>query len=305
MSRADDYDDYPRRRTPTQTSGKAIASLVLGILSVCVPVLPAIPALILAILGLRDISQSRGRLTGKGLAIAGMVIGALGSLCGLTVYGGGWAIYMRGRESVGRVQSHNDLRQIGLALHEYHDLYGTFPPSAVRRNPSEPAHSWRVAILPFVEQQQLYNRYNFKEPWDSPGNRAILESMPKVFAPPKGTDAPPNTTCYQMFVGKGTVGEGNPDQKGRGLTLGQISMADGTPNTLLVAEAAETVPWTKPEDLPYAADRPLPRLGGHFRNGFLGLFADGTVRTVGNDNPEQTIRNLITYNDGQVITDLR
>jgi hypothetical protein len=284
------YEDYPRRRPPAATSGKAIFSLVLGIASFCLPCVAAVPALALGLFGLKEINQSGGRLTGKGMALAGMITGVLGSLCGGVLYGGGVLGYLRFQDANQRVQSTNDLSQIGIALLDYEGTFGAFPPSAGRRQPKDPPHSWRVAILPYIDQGGLYNQYNFSEPWDGPNNKRFLEQMPKLYAlPAAGKSAPPDATYYQMFVGKATIGEG------RGARMSNL--VHGSANTLLVVEAAEAVPWTKPEDLPYAADRPLPRLGGHFRNRFLALFADGSVVSLPQDADEKSLRAIITYDD--------
>jgi prepilin-type processing-associated H-X9-DG protein len=306
-------EDYPDRPPAARTSGKAIASLVLGLGSFCLPVLAAIPAVILAILGMRDMGRSRGRITGQGLAIAGIVLSILGSVVGLVLWiivASGVALFSMNpfakvQAAAERVKSQNSLRQIGMAMTNYHDNHQKLPLPAIYSPQGKPLLSWRVALLPYLGEEQLYRQFKLDEHWDSPHNKALLSQIPQVYASPK-RDAPGDrsSTYYQVFVGKREAGaaprpvftEGGPP-----LTLTAIMNADGTGNTLLVVEAADPVPWTKPEDLPYAPNEPLPKLGGLSKDGFNGLFADGSVRFLRTNLAETTLRDLITYNDGEVI----
>jgi hypothetical protein len=110
-----------------------------------------------------------------------------------------------------------------------------------------------------------------------------------------GVEAPAGNTFYQVFVGKGTAFEGR-----KGVRLPH-DMLDRVPAMVLVAEAGESVPWTKPQDLRYDPGKPLPPLGDQFPNarGFFVALADGDVRFVGPEVSEQTLRNAITRNDGR------
>src|SRR5207249_2796575 len=79
-----------------------------------------------------------------------------------------------------RTVSQNNLKQIGLAMHNYHDTYRHFPPQALTDKNGKPLLSWRVAVLPFIEQDNLYRQFKLDEPWDSEHNRKLLERMPKL-----------------------------------------------------------------------------------------------------------------------------
>jgi WD40 repeat protein len=150
----------------------------------------------------------------------------------------------------------------------------------------KPLLSWRVAILPIIGQMDLYKQFHLDEPWDSPHNIKLLDKMPDVFAidpKQKGT-----TTVFQVFVGKDAPFP--PDQP----ILYPAGFADGTSRTILVAEAAEAVPWTKPEDLTYDATQALPQLGGVRPDGFYVGMADGSTRFVHKSVSEKTIRAAIT-----------
>ena len=80
----------------------------------------------------------------------------------------------------------NNLKHIGLALLNYNDIFGCFPPAYTTDANGKPMHSWRVLILPFIEQQTLYKRYRFDEPWDGPNNSLLAKEMPSVFPLPVG-----------------------------------------------------------------------------------------------------------------------
>jgi RNA polymerase sigma factor (sigma-70 family) len=190
-------------------------------------------------------------------------------------------------------RSVNNLKQIGLAMHNFHDTYKHLPPAAIYGKDGKPLLSWRVAILPYLDQDNLYRQFKLDEPWDSPHNKKLLEVVPAPYVPVRGK-APAGSTFYQVFTGPHTLFEGK-----QGMRFSQVT--DGLSNTILVAEAGKAVPWTKPADLPYAADKALPKLGGLFGNGFHILWADGSVRFVRQPVNEQMLRWAITRDDGNIV----
>ncbi len=188
-----------------------------------------------------------------------------------------------------RMVSQNNLKQIALAMHNYLSANQSFPAAAIYDKDGKPLLSWRVTILPYIEQEQLYKQFHLDEPWDSEHNKKLLAQMPKVYGP-KG-----DQTHYRVFHGKGAAFEG---KKGTKIT----DFTDGTSNTLLVVEAVDTVEWSKPEEFAYSAEGKLPKLGGKpFENGFNAAFADGSVRFMSVKAKEETIRAVITRNGGEVI----
>src|SRR5690606_24992360 len=101
------------------------------------------------------------------------------------------------KASADRARSQYNLKQLGLAFHNYHDTYGHFPPAVLERNGVK--HSWRVAILEYIGHSFLYNQYKFDEPWDSENNKKILEQMPGVFRNPGDTTSDVNSTSYYVI----------------------------------------------------------------------------------------------------------
>ena len=201
------------------------------------------------------------------------------------------------RNASQKTRSANNLRQIAIAMHNYSDQTNHFPAWAIHSKDGKPLLSWRVALLPCLEHDELYRQFRLNESWDSPHNLKLLEKMPRVYA---GSDLLPpgakaNETYYQVFVGKGAAFEG-----ATGLRIAS-DFPDGTSNTLLVVEAGAPVPWTKPADLAYDPKKPLPKLGGLFAEGFNAAMVDGAIHFLHGPIEDQILRNLITRNDGQSI----
>ena len=109
-------------------------------------------------------------------------------------------------------------------MHNYHDTHGTLPPAAVRDRNGRPLLSWRVLILPYLEQQALFDEFKLDEPWDSPHNVHLLKKMPLIFRPYRDYPMPdPYSTFYQVFTGKGSMFEGP-----RCLSFATLAAGDGT-----------------------------------------------------------------------------
>jgi prepilin-type processing-associated H-X9-DG protein len=197
-------------------------------------------------------------------------------------------------QSAARIQSTNNLKQIALALHNYHNVYRRFPPQAVYSPEGKPLLSWRVLILPFVEQDALSKEFHLDEPWDGPHNKKLLAKMPKVYALPREGAQPGTETHYLGFVGKGAFFEGR-----KGLEIASIT--DGTSNTLMIVEAADGVPWSKPDDLPFDQDKLLPKMADFWGGGFNAAFCDGSVHFVSRNVKPETLKALITRNGGEVV----
>ncbi|HEY1192346.1 MAG TPA: DUF1559 domain-containing protein [Gemmata sp.] len=201
----------------------------------------------------------------------------------------------KARQSAAAQVSANNLKQIALALHNYHDVNNAFPPAAVCDKKGKPQLSWRVLILPYIEQEALYKEFKLDEPWDSDHNKKLITKMPKTFAHP-GLAKPNETeTYYRVFVGNGAGFDWLTGTKILGIT-------DGTSNTLMCVTAATSVPWTKPDELEFDPEKDPSKLLGFVMNGKaqVAMF-DGSVRTLSKLPSKETLKSLITRNGGEVI----
>ena len=199
------------------------------------------------------------------------------------------------REAARRAQCTNNLKQILLAFHNYVSANNAFPRDYTDKD-GKPLLSWRVAILPYLEQGDLYNKFKLDEPWDSPNNKPLLKEMPQVFMCPDRTKAEPFTTTYRGFSGPGAMFETD-----KNITFADVT--DGTSNTIAVAESKDAVPWTKPDDLPFdpQAAPSLFGAGSPHPGGFNCGFADGSVRFIKNSISVIVFKALITRAGGEVI----
>ncbi|QDU22917.1 sigma-70 family RNA polymerase sigma factor [Urbifossiella limnaea] len=227
-----------------------------------------------------------------------------------------------------RRRSLNNLKQILLAVHNYESTYGHLP-SDIRDPSGKALLSWRVALLPYLEQDNLYRQFKLTEPWDSEHNLKLLDKMPpsyRVGFEPAGA----THTFYQAFAGPGTPfgpqRPGDPPGAGGGASgpsaglqppagtgvgprgsrpLRMADVTDGTSNTFGVVEVGPAVAWTKPTDVAYSRKGPLPKLAWPFTNGFHVGMMDGAAFAVRPGLSEADLRKLIEIDDGQPSPDLR
>lgn len=222
-----------------------------------------------------------------------------------------------------RAQSTNNLKQIMLALFNYESAYGHFPPAVVYGPDGKPWHSWRVLILPFMEQNTVYQAYDFTVPWDHPKNKKVVDTVIKIYTDPiHGADVGP-VTHYAAIVGDGALFppagfKMNDLQNPLGnLAQGAVTrlrdITDGTSNTIAVApvDPARKIPWAKPEDIAFGADFPgLGKPGGiaapYPKSGSDGrltpvAFGDGSIQTLDSAVDPKTLKALITIRGGEVI----
>lgn len=206
------------------------------------------------------------------------------------------AAKQKAQEAAAASQSSNNLKQIGIAMHNYADTMGNLPPAAVCDKTGKPLLSWRVLILPYVEEGELFKQFKLDEPWDSAHNKKLLARMPKVYSIPGLTKPGGTDTHYRVFVGNGAGFDWV-----RAMRL-PADFSDGTSNTLLCVTAATAVPWTKPDELEFDPEKDMTRLVGTVVNGRMqfGMF-DGSVRSVAKFPDKQTFNALITRAGGEVI----
>ena len=194
-----------------------------------------------------------------------------------------------GRPYGRRTECKNNLKQLALALHNYHDKYDCFPPAYIADQHGRPIHSWRVLLLPFLEFKPLYDDYRFDEPWDGPHNRKFAAMNLNVFRCPNDK-SPEGETNYLVVVGAKTVFPGAKCVK-----ISEIS--SGTTNTVLLVEVADSgIKWSEPRDLSdvKAARGINPNAGmgisSHHEGGAQIAFADGSVRFFPDSTPPDDLR---------------
>ena len=195
-----------------------------------------------------------------------------------------------------RQQSMNKLKMIGLALQGYHDANKHFPLAVEMGPDGKTPHSWRVALLPYFEGEEaaLYKKYRLDEPWDSENNKKVIAEGASLYSVP--TDPPSDNCGYFVLTGPGTVF----DPKAPASTV--RSIIDGTSMTIGVVEAKREMPWTKPEDIPYLTDGPLPKLGGFFEGGFDCVFMDGAAHFIPADLDEPVLRALLSKGGMEILS---
>ncbi len=201
------------------------------------------------------------------------------------------------RSAARRVQSMNNLKQIGLALHNYHDVFNSFPPANSVDDNGKPLLSWRVHILPYIEEYALYEQFHLDEPWDSEHNLELLQQMPLSFRSPV-SNAPPGMTTYLGIEGDdGTFPTAEKKNK-KGRRFAEI--LDGTSNTVMVVETSDAlaVEWTKPDSNLGPNGLDLGTLFGAFPGGTNALFADGSVQFISDAIDWNVFKQLMNIKDG-------
>jgi prepilin-type processing-associated H-X9-DG protein len=203
------------------------------------------------------------------------------------------------REAVRQEQCAGNLKQIALAMQRYHERYGCFPPAYLTNEDGEPAHSWRVLILPFLEQGSVYNQYSFDDRWDSVTNRIVFDVQMPVYGCPGDDRGSLYDTSYMMVVGPGMLSDGSG-----WTTMRDIS--DGTSNTIMIVEVARSgTHWAKPgdlnaEEIGLAPDRQTGRAvrNGH-PAGVNAVFCDGSVRMLPETTAPEDLRAMATIAGGE------
>ncbi|GIX00883.1 MAG: hypothetical protein KatS3mg111_4215 [Pirellulaceae bacterium] len=195
------------------------------------------------------------------------------------------------REAARRTMCQNNLKQIGLALHNYASAYGTFPPAYTVDENGNKLHSWRTLILPYLGQQALYNQIDLSKPWNDPANLSLSETVLPIYNCPSIPAS--NLTTYQVIVDPQGVFPGG----GKSVSIQEIT--DGTSGTLLVVEVApaHAVPWMAIDDLDL--DTFLDAMAGTPHRGIVNsVSADGAVHAIAVGVDRQMLSALLTK-DGQ------
>ncbi|HLA85506.1 MAG TPA: DUF1559 domain-containing protein [Thermoguttaceae bacterium] len=206
------------------------------------------------------------------------------------------------RETARRIECMDNLQQLSIALHAYHNAYGSFPPAYVADKKGRPMHSWRVLILPFLDQEELYKKYRFDEPWDGPNNKILVNEMPPCYrCPNQPAGFHLGETNYVAVVGPRAAWRTD-----RAVVREEIR--DGDLWTILVVETKDSgIPWTAPRDLPWP---PMPTqvnpssgagISSRHPGGAMALFADGYVYFLPDSNKK--VAAMLTIDGGEPVTE--
>ncbi len=197
-------------------------------------------------------------------------------------------------------QCRNNLQVLAIAMHNYHDTYKSFPPAYVADDEGTPMHSWRVLLLPFMGRLDLYEQYDFNEPWDGTNNSQLFSMIPPEFRCPDDMVSQADETSYAMVVGPGFLGDGDN-------ATGISDIKDGTSNTIMFVEAhGSGIAWTEPRDLDgttmsFLINTNQPgELQGHADHVKAAL-CDATVYELPDTTPPQDTRALATIAGGEMI----
>lgn len=213
-----------------------------------------------------------------------------------------WRSTQYARDFAIDLSAQGPLNQLTLALHNYHDTFGSFPPAYIADEQGKPMHSWRVLLLPYIEEQALYASYDFNEPWNGPNNSKLAARIPRVYHH-YGDSHDTSNTSYVVIVGKGTAFPGAKTTK---LT----DFKDGAENTILLAEISRSdICWLEPRDLDADTmslevnDKSRPSISSSRRQGPYVTFAD----SIRGYHPKRTItpddlRALFTIAGGEETT---
>lgn len=185
---------------------------------------------------------------------------------------------------------------MSLAVANYHDTFDSFPPAWTVDADGQPLLSWRVLLLPYLDQKSLYDEFRLDEPWNSPHNRPLLERMPNTYRLHTRGNSMRTMTDYVAVVGEETLWSLTESSN-------YDSISDGSSHTLLIAEfVGHDIPWTKPEDLDFdQMDMTVDSDEGicSFLSPPAFATADGVIRFLPIDTPEATVRALLTAQGGE------
>jgi hypothetical protein len=230
-----------------------------------------------------------GARVGAGAVLIVLLVVML--LCG----GGATAIVVPlvavARSEAQRAQSQGHLKMLAIAIHSYHDEWGQFPPAIVKDTRGKPLYSGRVLLLPYLEQQSLYEAWDLSKPWDSPQNLPLARTTLEYFHDPSAGKGQLFQTDYLFVTGRGTIFEDGPP-------IYLYDVTDGVSNTIMMVEVKQSgISWAEPRDLDISKLSRLPP--GNRRSGNLVLFADGSTQSLPRTTSFQEIRAATTRGGGE------
>ncbi len=229
-------------------------------------------------------------------AVVGVL--GLGALACAALFGGVMSsVNGKVKAAADRSKSQNNMKQISIGFHAQNDMSGSLQ-GPFAAGATGGGHSFRVGLLPYIEQDSLFRQIDLTQPWNSPRNAPATGTAVPTYLDLTNPASVGTATPYRMFVGPGALFDGTAKMpKFQDIT-------DGSSNTILYVAATQTVPWASPQELPFGPNVALPPLGSPQADGFLVSFADGSVRYIKRTVPDATLRSLITRAGGEVVADI-
>lgn len=199
------------------------------------------------------------------------------------------------------LQAGANAKKIGLAFHNIEGAFGRLPTDHGKNN-GKPLFSWRVSVLPYIDKDgdELFRKFNLDEPWDGENNKKLIPLMPKIYSDPR-IKLEPGMTTYKTFTGKDAY-------LNFGKSKSLIAIQDGSSNTIMLVSAGKPIVWTKPEDIDFAMDKPLPDLTSDpSLLPLVSCFFDGGVCIIPTAmvKNEKNMKLLINPADGQIVDNPR
>ena len=198
------------------------------------------------------------------------------------------------------VPSQDNLEAIARAMQSYRYEHLRFPPAYLTDENGKPMHSWRVLLLPHLGQQDLYDEYDFSEPWNGPNNRRLMNRMPNVYTWPRDADGGSSCTSFVVVVGDDTIFQGSK-------SLAFQEIGDGLDTTILVVQFAKPgINWLEPRDLQFddmsfRINDPSGRPGIRADRGLFAMvaMADASLFFLSVDYRPDVTKKLLTANGGE------
>ncbi len=244
-----------------------------------------------SILCVSTVQPGKRRSMVVGIVPTAIIFGAL--WCGLTE-----PLVKDLKEAQNRACCKANLKWIGEALLDYHDAHDRFPPAHIADESGQPKHSWRVLILPFLAESALHERYDSDEAWDSPANRAVVDTPLFTYTCPANTEDTTETN-YVMIVRPGTISDGTNSTRVEDVT-------DGASQTIMIVEVTGTgIHWAEPRDLSaeeisYQISNPgHVGVGSGHKGGAHVLLCDGSVLFLSDSTDPKFVRGLTTIGGGE------
>jgi len=232
------------------------------------------------------------------LRALGLVLGV--AMLSLVMLYGLWPTFKGLKDRRDTIACMSNLQRIAIALNAYAKDHGTYPTPVVKDAAGKPLYSWRVLLLPYIDEQNLYSNFQLNEAWDSPNNAAWIAQCPSVYISP-GSAGNVSQANYVLITGAGTIFPSTGPLK-------PAQISDGLERTLLVVETNNMInEWSKPFDIDVTKLNPSigasgnDKIGGTHTEGATAVFADGQPAWLSVDLPSTIVGAAITPNGNESI----